>query len=94
MADANFLQPARTSLVDDWVRLVKEQFPVKAAEVDVAAFADGHIKGYSVIAEVFPDMGTASAVASEGWDRILTLGLDPVESIGQVCDKIELAAGR
>ena len=77
---------------DGWARLVKEQFPEKAAEVDVAAFADGHIKGYSVIAEVSPDMATASAVASEGWDRILTLGLDPVESIRQVCEKIELAA--
>lgn len=92
MAEANFLQPARTSLVDDWVRIVKEQFPEKAAGVDVAAFADGHVKGYSVIAEVFPDMATASAVASEGWDRILTLGLDPVESMGQVCEQIELAA--
>ncbi len=92
MADANFLQPARTSLVSDWERLVKEQFPQKAAEVDVAAFADGHVKGYSVIAEVFPDMATASALATEAWDRILTLGLDPTESIGGVCDGIEMAA--
>ncbi|MEE8047160.1 MAG: sugar ABC transporter substrate-binding protein [Dehalococcoidia bacterium] len=92
MADANFLQPALTSLVSDWERLVKEQFPQKAAEVDVAAFADGHVKGYSVIAEVFPDMATASALATEAWDRILTLGLDPTESIGGVCDGIEMAA--
>ena len=92
MAEANFLQPARTSLVDDWARIVKEQFPEKAADIDVAAFADGHIQGYSVIAEVFPDMTTAAALASEAWDRILTLGLDPVESIGPVCEQIELAA--
>jgi multiple sugar transport system substrate-binding protein len=53
MAKASFLQPARASLVDEWAAFVREEFPQKAKDVNIAAFADGHIKGYSVTAEIF-----------------------------------------
>ena len=59
MAQANFLQPARASLVDEWVTFVREEFPQKTTDVNIAAFADGHIKGYSVIVEIFANMGEA-----------------------------------
>ena len=91
MARANFLQPAKASLVDDWAGMIREEFPVAAAEVDIAAFADGHISGYSVTAEVFPNMSDASAIASAAWDRILTLGRGSVDEMENVCAQIEAA---
>ena len=56
MARANFLQPARASLVEEWVGFIREEFPENTREMDIAAFADGHIKGYSVTAEIFATM--------------------------------------
>ncbi len=89
MARANFLQPARASLVDEWVGFIREQFPEKARDVDIAAFADGHIKGYSVTAEVFANMADAKRIAYAAWDQIFTLGQMPVEQMQDVCRQIE-----
>ena len=91
MARANFLQPARASLVDEWVSIIRDEFPEKAAEVDILAFADGHINGYSVTAEVFVNMKDARRIALDAWDRILTLGQSPLEDIRAACDQIQQA---
>ncbi len=91
MARANFLQPARGSLVDDWATLIRKEFPDAAAEVDIAAFADGHVNGYSVTTEVFPNMADATSIASAAWDSILTLGQGGVDQMEDVCAEIEAA---
>ncbi|MCI0811755.1 MAG: extracellular solute-binding protein, partial [Chloroflexi bacterium] len=91
MARANFLQPARASLVDEWASLIRDEFPEKAREVDILAFADGQLNGYSVTAEVFTNMKDARPITLEAWDRILTLGQSPVEEIRATCDQIEQA---
>ena len=91
MARANFLQPARASLVDEWVSIIRDEFPEKAAEVDILAFADGHINGYSVTAEVFVNMKDARRIAIDAWDRILTLGQSPLEDIRAACVQIQQA---
>ena len=91
MARANFLQPAKASLVDEWANMIREECPVAAAEVDIAAFADGHINGYSVTAEVFVNMADAVSIASAAWDRILTLGQGSVDQMEDVCVQIEAA---
>jgi multiple sugar transport system substrate-binding protein len=36
MARANFLQPARASLVDEWAQLVRSEFPRKAQDIELA----------------------------------------------------------
>jgi multiple sugar transport system substrate-binding protein len=89
MAKAHFLQPARKSLVPDWVQYIQEEFPEKAIDVDIAAFADGHIKGYSVTAEVFRNMVGVVDIARETWESMLTLGQSPVSILNDVCQKIE-----
>jgi multiple sugar transport system substrate-binding protein len=89
MARANFLQPARASLVEEWVGFIRQEFPDKARDVDIAAFADGHINGYSVTAEVFSNMTEAVDIAYETWDKIFTLGQMPVDQIDTVCQQIE-----
>jgi multiple sugar transport system substrate-binding protein len=89
MASANFLQPARASLVDDWVDFIREEFPEKAKDVDIAAFADGHINGYSVTAEIFANQDDARQLTYAAWDQIFTLGQTPVELIVDVCRQIE-----
>ena len=89
MARASFLQPAKASLVDDWVDMVREQYPEAAAGMDIAAFADGHVKGYSVTAEVFPNMADAIPLAYAAWDSIFTLGQGGVDQMAEVCDQIE-----
>jgi len=91
MARANFLQPARASLVDEWVGFIREEFPEKTREMDIAAFADGHIKGYSVTAEIFANMADAKGIAYAAWDEIFTLGQAPVEQMKDVCRRIQEA---
>jgi multiple sugar transport system substrate-binding protein len=91
MARANLLQPAKASLVDDWARMVRREFPAAAADVDIAAFADGQVKGYSVTAEVFPNMADATSLAYAAWDSILTLGQGSVDQLEGVCAQIEAA---
>lgn len=93
MAKANFLQPARASLIDEWAGFIREEFPTKAKDVDIAVFADGHINGYSVTAETFPNMADATQYAYDAWDQIFTLGQAPVERMETVCEQIEAAQG-
>ncbi len=89
MARANFLQPARASLVQEWIGFIKQQYPDKARDMDLAAFADGHVKGYSVTAEIFANMDDAQRLAYAAWDKILTLGQAPVEYLKEVCQQIQ-----
>jgi multiple sugar transport system substrate-binding protein len=91
MAKANFLQPARASLVDDWVAFIREEFPQKAKDVNIAAFADGHVNDYSVTAEIFANMGEAKRLAHAAWHQIFTLGQAPVEQMRAVCQEIQAA---
>lgn len=87
MAQANFLQPARKSLVDDWIEMVKAQFPERSQGVDLDAFAHGHRHGYSVTIEIGPQMAELKRRAENAWEQILTLGQKPVESIAEVCNR-------
>jgi multiple sugar transport system substrate-binding protein len=88
MAHASFLQPARASLVDEWVGFIREEFPQKAKDMDVAAFADGHVQGYSVTAEIFADMAVARRAAKAAWEEIFILGQASVELMQDVCRQI------
>ena len=91
MAKAQFLQPARASLVDEWIGLVRAEYPDKAKDMDIAAFADGHLKGYSVIAESFANQDDARRLAYAAWDQIFTLGQAPVELMKTVSQQIDEA---
>lgn len=91
MALANLLQPARASLVQDWVRYIREEFPVQAKDLDIAAFADGQIKGYSVTAEIFPNMAAAQRLASAAWQEIFVLGQAPASHMIEVSQQIAAA---
>jgi multiple sugar transport system substrate-binding protein len=89
MAKAQFLQPARASLVEDWIGYVRAEYPEKAKDMDIAAFADGHLKGYSVVAETFANMAEARRIAYAAWEQILTLGTAPVDLIKSASRQIE-----
>jgi multiple sugar transport system substrate-binding protein len=91
MARYHFLQPARASLVPDWVEYIRAEYPEKARDLDIAAFADGHIKGYSVVAEAFANMDVAKDLTDAAWNQILTLGQLPVEHLKTVSQQIEQA---
>jgi multiple sugar transport system substrate-binding protein len=91
MARANFLQPARASLVKAWDQIVRQEFPEKTKEMDLAVFADGQLKGYSVVAEVFANMTDAKRLATDAWDQIFTLGQAPVSIMKDVSAQIEKA---
>ena len=89
MARAQFLQPARASLIPDWTRYIQDEYPEKASGLEVAAFADGQINGYAVTTEIFPNMLEVTNMAREVFDRILTLGQAPVTELKQLCEQIE-----
>jgi multiple sugar transport system substrate-binding protein len=89
MAKANFLQPARASLVEDWIGYMRDEFPAQTQEMDLAAFAEGQRQGYSVVAEIFANMADAKQIAQDAWDQILTLGLAPAESMLDASERIQ-----
>lgn len=91
MARANFLQPARASLVDEWVQLIRSEFPQQAQELDINAFAEGHLQGYSVTAEIFANQAAAGPLAQAAWEQIFTLGQAPVDVMREVSAQIEAA---
>jgi multiple sugar transport system substrate-binding protein len=89
MARANFLQPARASLVDEWTQLIRAEFPQKSRQLDIAAFAEGHLQGYSVTAEIFANQAQAGSLAQAAWEQIFTLGQAPVSVMRDVSTQIE-----
>ncbi len=89
MAKAQFLQPARESLVEEWVQFVRTEFPDKTKDLNIVAFADGHRKGYSVTGEEFANQADAERLASVAWQQIFTLGQAPVDILKDVSGKIE-----
>jgi multiple sugar transport system substrate-binding protein len=91
MAEAHFLQPARASLVEEWIRFIRQGYPVQTEEMDLEAFAEGHVQGYSVVAEIFPNMAEARDLARSAWEQIYTLGQAPVEIFTEVSAQIERA---
>ncbi len=93
MARAALLQPARGSLVDEWAGFVRAEFPEKARDVDIAAFAHGQRNGYSVTAEVFANMADATRLTAAAWEQIYTYGEVPVERMRIVSQEIERLQG-
>lgn len=91
MAKANFLQPARSSLLDEWVDFIQDEFPGKIGKPDLLIFAEGHVKGYSVVAESAKNMSDANRLAQAAWDKIFTLGQAPIELMETVCRQIQEA---
>ena len=90
MAEANFLQPARAPQVGQWADYVRAEFPAKSADLDLEAFADGQLRGYSVTAEVFANMNGVRAATDSAFEDILTLNLAPTqERLRRACSEIE-----
>jgi len=88
MAKADFLQPARASLIDDWIGYVRTEFPEKAQDLDLAAFADGHMKGYSVTIEIADNMAEVQPMVAAAFEKVFTLGQAPVAYLHTVCTQI------
>jgi multiple sugar transport system substrate-binding protein len=91
MAKAHFLQPARSSLVEDWVGYVRDEYPDKTKDMDIAAFADGHRKGYSVVAEIFANQDEAKRIAYDAWNQVFTLGQAPIDQMRIASQEINKA---
>ena len=91
MAEAHLLQPARRSLVPDWAKIIRQQYPEQARDLDVEVFAEGHEQGYSVTAEIFANMAPARELTQAAWQQIFTLGQSPVDEMLAVSARIELA---
>lgn len=89
MAEAHLLQPARFSLIDEWTKFIRSEYPKQAAGMDIAAFAEGHQRGYSVIAETFSNMSDARRIVYEAWDQIFTLGRSGVDAMRAASKLVE-----
>ncbi|MCU0503188.1 MAG: extracellular solute-binding protein, partial [Anaerolineae bacterium] len=89
MARAQLLQPARASLIDVWAGLVRQEYPDQTRDMDLGAFAAGHLQGYSVTAEVFANQAGAGHLAKAAWEQIYTLGRTPISTMREVSDQIE-----
>ncbi|MDQ4077525.1 MAG: sugar ABC transporter substrate-binding protein [Chloroflexota bacterium] len=91
MARIHFLQPARASLVEEWIGFIRAEFPKQTEGVDLAAFADGHLKGYSVTAEVFANMKDARQLVRATWEQLFTFGQMDTDEMRQVSQQIQAA---
>lgn len=89
MAEAELLQPARASLVDEWINVIRQEYPSASAGLDLAAFAEGHRQGYSVTAEVFANMAKALPLIRSGWEKIYTLGQAPVSIMEEISTAVD-----
>lgn len=92
MARANLLQPARNSLVEEWIQIAREDFPSNTQDLDLAAFAEGAREGYSVTAEIFANMPAVKRMVEDAWDQIFVLGVEPValmQTISQRVDEVQ-----
>jgi multiple sugar transport system substrate-binding protein len=88
LAKTDFLQPARASLIDEWIGFIQAEFPAKAKDLDVGAFADGHLQGYSVTVEIAENMAEVEPKMTAAFEQIFTLGQAPVSSLQAVCAQI------
>ena len=61
----------------------------EVSDTEIAAFADGHIKGYSVTAEIFANMADAKRITYAAWDEILTWGQASVDQMENACRQIQ-----
>ncbi len=91
MARAAFLQPARASILPDWESEIQKQFPEQTQGLNLEAFAEGQLEGYSVVAEIFPNMASAQSIAQDAWDQILTLGQVPTSFMIDASQQIQAA---
>jgi len=88
LVKADFLQPARLSLLEEWSNFIRSEFPEKTQDLDLAAFADGHVKGYSVTAEIAENMAEVQPRMADAFEKIFTLGQAPVNLLHTVCAQV------
>ncbi|MCC6192562.1 MAG: sugar ABC transporter substrate-binding protein [Anaerolineales bacterium] len=89
LARTNLLQPARASLVEEWIGFVRNEFVTAAAAADLATFASSHLSGESVTVETFANMNGVRTVTDAAFEEILTLGRAAVaERLLAVCESI------
>jgi multiple sugar transport system substrate-binding protein len=91
MIRSHLLQPARLSLVDNWAEEIRKSYPAHGKTLNLQAFAEGHAEGYSVTAEIFPNMEEARRLTRAAWEKIFMLGQEPVDIIKDVSEQIERA---
>jgi multiple sugar transport system substrate-binding protein len=91
LSQAHLLQPARASLVDSWIADARRQYPGNAKDMDLGAFAQGHLQGYSVTPEIFQNQDAARQLAVGAWEQIYTLGRKPVSYMREISELIEAA---
>ena len=58
-------------------------------DLDLSVFAEGHLEGYSVTAEIFANQAEAGRLAQAAWEQIFTLGQEPVSRMREISDRIE-----
>jgi len=91
MAEANYLQPARATLVGPWIDVIRRDLPEQTKDLDLMAFAEGHVQGYSVVAEIFANMEEARRLVTPAWEQLYTLGQGTTSMMKKVSEQIEAA---
>jgi len=91
LAESILLQPASASLVDEWIGYIQKGYPEKVRSMDLTAFAEGQMKGYSVTAEIFANMAEARRIVLPAWKQIFTLGQASVDTIREISAQVDQA---
>jgi multiple sugar transport system substrate-binding protein len=91
MARIQLLQPARASLVTDWLQYVQQAYPEQTRNMTLAAFAEPRIYNYSVTPEIFANMDAARQLTLPAFEQIFTFGQAPVASMHDVSARVQAA---
>jgi hypothetical protein len=78
--------------VQEWIDLIRAEYP-QAREVDIGAFAEGHLEGNSVVSETFANQAEALRLIWDAWEQILVLGQAPVSLLQTVSQEVQAAQG-
>ena len=91
MIRSHLLQPARASLVNEWLTEARNQYPEKTREINLEVFTEARVKGYAAAPEIFNQQEAAQQLAAAAWERIYTLGRAPVSLMSEVSAQIDAA---
>lgn len=91
MARVQLLQPARASLVTDWLQSLQQAYPEQTRDMTLAAFTEPRSYNYSVTPEIFADMDSARQITLPALEQILTFGKAPVASLRDVSARVQEA---
>jgi len=87
IAKADFLQPARLSLMDDYIQILREQAPT-LEKVNLELFKEARESNLGRPLELYWNQSVAEEIMKPVFQQVFGLGKGGVDAIAQACDEL------